>query len=82
MRHWFHAISRHLEGPLAGYGKSWRPLVYCWRGGQRSGAFTHILREIGWAARKLDGGYKTWRHQVLAELERQNPDDPVLQQGL
>lgn len=62
-------IARHLEGPLAGYGKSWRPLVYCWRGGQRSGAFTHILREIGWAARKLDGGYKTWRHQVLAELE-------------
>lgn len=63
-------IARYLEGPLAEYGKSWRPLVYCWRGGQRSGAFTHILREIGWSARKLEGGYKTWRHLVLNELEQ------------
>jgi tRNA 2-selenouridine synthase len=48
--------------------KTWRPLVYCWRGGKRSGAFTHILREIGWDAHRLDGGYKAWRQQVLADL--------------
>ena len=41
---------------------------YCWRGGQRSGAFTHILREIGWDAHRLQGGYKSWRHHVIEQL--------------
>ena len=61
-------IARHLEEGLNQHPKSWKPLIYCWRGGQRSGAFTHILREIGWAARRLDGGYKSWRHHVLEGL--------------
>jgi len=62
-------IARHLEERLNVHPKSWKPLVYCWRGGQRSGAFTHILREIGWSARRLDGGYKSWRHHVLEGLQ-------------
>lgn len=62
-------IARHLDEQLSQYPKSWKPLIYCWRGGQRSGAFTHILREIGWSARRLDGGYKSWRHHVLESLE-------------
>jgi tRNA 2-selenouridine synthase len=62
-------IARHLDEQLNQHPKSWRPLIYCWRGGQRSGAFTHILREIGWSARRLDGGYKSWRHHVLQSLE-------------
>lgn len=62
-------IARHLDEQLSQYPKSWKPLIYCWRGGQRSGAFTHILREIGWSARRLDGGYKSWRHHVLENLE-------------
>jgi len=62
-------IARHIEEQLSDFPKSWKPLIYCWRGGQRSAAFTHILREIGWAARRLDGGYKTWRHHVLEHLE-------------
>ncbi|MCK9283936.1 MAG: tRNA 2-selenouridine(34) synthase MnmH [Rhodocyclaceae bacterium] len=62
-------IARHIEERFLDRPKSWRPLIYCWRGGQRSGAFTHILREIGWAARRLDGGYKAWRRHVLDRLE-------------
>ena len=61
-------IARHIEQHLLDKPKSWRPLVYCWRGGQRSGAFTHILREIGWDARRLRGGYKSWRQHVIAQL--------------
>ena len=49
--------------------KGWRPLVYCWRGGKRSGAMAHILREIGWRAAQLDGGYKSYRREVVAQLE-------------
>lgn len=61
-------IATHIETLFLDRPKSWRPLVYCWRGGKRSGAFVHILREIGWDAHRLDGGYKAWRKHVVAEL--------------
>jgi tRNA 2-selenouridine synthase len=61
-------IARHLERSLQDRPKGWRPLVYCWRGGKRSGALTHVLREIGWDARALEGGYKAFRRAVIAEL--------------
>jgi len=61
-------IARHLENTLLDRPKNWRPLVYCWRGGKRSGAFTHVLREIGWDARALAGGYKAFRRAVMSEL--------------
>lgn len=49
--------------------KDWRPLVYCWRGGKRSGAMAHILREIGWQAATLDGGYRAYRRWVVGQLD-------------
>ena len=61
-------VSRHVETLFAGNGKDWRPLVYCWRGGKRSGAMAHILREIGWQAATLEGGYRAYRRWVLEEL--------------
>ncbi|MDR3392664.1 MAG: tRNA 2-selenouridine(34) synthase MnmH [Sulfuriferula sp.] len=61
-------IADHLERHFAGKPKSWRPLIYCWRGGTRSGAMTHILNQVGWHAGKLDGGYKSYRRTVLDEL--------------
>ena len=63
-------IARHLEGELAGKPRHWRPLVYCWRGGQRSGAMVHVLTAIGWPARQLEGGYRAFRRHVVAELEQ------------
>ncbi len=62
-------IARHLETRFQGHPKSWKPLVYCWRGGQRSGAMSIILAQVGWAAHKLEGGYKTYRRHVLEQLE-------------
>jgi tRNA 2-selenouridine synthase len=61
-------IGRHLETALAERTRDWRPLVYCWRGGKRSGAFAHVLREIGWNAHTLEGGYKAYRRWVVARL--------------
>ena len=58
----------HVEGPLAGHGGGWRPLVYCWRGGMRSGSFATILGQIGWRAEVLEGGYRAWRRLVSAAL--------------
>ena len=62
-------IARHLETHFRGHPKSWRPLIYCWRGGQRSGAMSIVLAQVGWAAHKLEGGYKTYRRDVLDKLE-------------
>lgn len=64
-------IAQHLESHLADKPKSYSPLVYCWRGGSRSGSLTHILQQIGFAAIQLEGGYKAYRRHVVAELARQ-----------
>ena len=61
-------VADHVEGPLAEKDGSWRPLVYCWRGGQRSGSFTIILQQIGWRADTVEGGYMTWRRLVKTAL--------------
>ncbi|MFD1510210.1 tRNA 2-selenouridine(34) synthase MnmH [Lacimonas salitolerans] len=58
----------HLQGPLADRDGAWRPLVYCWRGGQRSGSFTSILQQIGWRADIVQGGYKSYRRLVVQAL--------------
>ncbi|WP_224826172.1 tRNA 2-selenouridine(34) synthase MnmH [Cognatishimia sp. MH4019] len=58
----------HLEGSLADRDGRWRPLVYCWRGGQRSGSFASILSQIGWRVELIDGGYKSYRRLVVAAL--------------
>jgi len=61
-------VARHVETIFAGKGRAWRPLVYCWRGGKRSGAMAHILREIGWDAQTLPGGYRSYRKSVVEAL--------------
>lgn len=57
-------IADHIDGPLADKDGSWRPLVYCWRGGQRSGVFRTILSEVGWRAESIKGGYQSYRRLV------------------
>ncbi|MBV9361184.1 MAG: tRNA 2-selenouridine(34) synthase MnmH [Betaproteobacteria bacterium] len=61
-------VARHIEQRFRGKEKGWRPLVYCWRGGKRSGAMAHILREVGWDAKTLEGGYRAYRRWVVDEL--------------
>src|SRR3990170_6453127 len=62
-------FARHVENLFRDKEQTWRPLVYCWRGGKRSGAVAHILREIGWKADTLEGGYKAYRRWVVQQLE-------------
>jgi tRNA 2-selenouridine synthase len=63
-------IAAMLETAFAEQAREWRPLVYCWRGGQRSRALTEVLNEIGWRAVQLEGGYRAYRRHVVAELAR------------
>lgn len=62
-------IARHLRERFRDKPRGWRALVYCWRGGGRSGALTHVLSQIGWRVGRLDGGYKAYRRAVMAELQ-------------
>src|SRR5574341_487670 len=62
-------VAAHVLSLFTDQPKSWHPLVYCWRGGKRSGSMAHILREIGWNAQTLEGGYKAYRRWVVRELE-------------
>ena len=63
-------IANHLEHHLLEMPREWRPLIYCWRGGDRSGAFTHILNRIGWKAMQLEGGYQGFRRTVIDGLDQ------------
>ena len=58
----------HLQGPLAAKDGGWQPLIYCWRGGQRSGAFATILKQVGWRVQLLEGGYQSYRREVVKTL--------------
>lgn len=61
-------VAAHIERELMHTPKSWRPLVYCWRGGQRSASLAHILGQIGFKVTLLQGGYKAYRTALLADM--------------
>ena len=61
-------IARHVQTQVMPLPRSWRPLVYCWRGGQRSGSLALVLDQIGFAVQVLEGGYREFRRALLAEL--------------
>lgn len=72
----------HLEGYLSEKGGGYRPLVLCWRGGMRSGAFATILRSVGWQTETLAGGYRAYRRAVVDALYEQRwPAKVVLLSG-
>lgn len=62
-------IARHLEREGPTLNPEWKPLVYCWRGGQRSGSLALVLAQVGFEVHVLDGGYRAFRRRVLADLE-------------
>ena len=62
-------LARHLRERFADRPASWKPLVYCWRGGLRSGSMVTWLRLVGWDAQQLAGGYKSFRRHVVAQID-------------
>ena len=63
-------IARHLNERFLARPRQWRPLFYCWRGGDRSGAFAEVFSRVGWRVGRLEGGYKTYRRAVIADLAK------------
>ena len=62
-------VAAHVERHVADKAHDWTPLVYCWRGGKRSGALATVLDQIGFRVHLLEGGYRAFRRAVVAELE-------------
>ena len=63
-------IARHLETLFANKPRDWAPLIYCWRGGNRSNSLATVLSKIGWRPLLLEGGYKKFRQRVILDLQR------------
>jgi tRNA 2-selenouridine synthase len=61
-------IARHITRDIMDKPKGWKPLVYCWRGGQRSGSLSLVLGQIGFNVHVIEGGYKAFRGALLAEV--------------
>lgn len=61
-------IARHIENNILDKPKGWQPLVYCWRGGKRSGSLALVLGQIGFKVTLVEGGYKAFRGAVLADM--------------
>jgi len=64
-------VAQHIQHHVLDKPRGWRPLVYCWRGGQRSGALAAVLDAIGFSVQVLEGGYREFRRAVIAELQTQ-----------
>jgi tRNA 2-selenouridine synthase len=64
-------IAAHIEREVIDKPRGWKPLVYCWRGGNRSGALATILGAIGFQVTLVEGGYKAWRAALVDDLPAQ-----------
>ena len=62
-------LAKHLKDGFADKPANWKPVVYCWRGGLRSGSMVTWLRLVGWDAQQLAGGYKAFRHHVIEQID-------------
>ncbi len=62
-------LARHLRDTFHDKPANWKPLVYCWRGGLRSGSMVTWLRLVGWDAQQLAGGYKGFRTHVVEQID-------------
>jgi tRNA 2-selenouridine synthase len=64
-------ISKHIQDHVIDLPKDWQPLVYCWRGGKRSGSLALILGQIGFKVSIIEGGYKAFRTALIAAIPAQ-----------
>tara|TARA_Y100000588_G_scaffold258779_1_gene273447 strand:- start:934 stop:1995 length:1062 start_codon:yes stop_codon:yes gene_type:complete len=58
-------ISEHLKDYFVDKKKDYSPLIYCWRGGERSRSLATILESVGWRPSLLEGGYQGYRKHVI-----------------
>jgi len=63
-------IARHIQREVLTLPKNWQPLIYCWRGGKRSGALSMVLGQIGFKIYLIEGGYKAFRAALVEDIPK------------
>lgn len=63
-------IARHIQREVLTLPKSWQPLIYCWRGGKRSGSLSLVLGQIGFKVNLIEGGYKAFRAALVEDIPK------------
>ncbi len=61
-------IAQHIEQKVLELPRDWQPLIYCWRGGKRSGSLCTVLGAIGFKVVLLEGGYKAFRSAIIEDI--------------
>ena len=70
-----HNISKYLKDHFFNKEKTYSPLIYCWRGGERSKSMATFLNSIGWKTTLLEGGYQAYRKHIIGELKQKLSDN-------
>lgn len=63
-------IARHIQREVLELPKNWQPLIYCWRGGKRSGSLSMVLGQIGFKVNLIEGGYKAFRAAMVEDIPK------------
>jgi tRNA 2-selenouridine synthase len=63
-------IARHIQREVLELPKNWQPLIYCWRGGKRSGSLSMVLGQIGFKIHLIEGGYKAFRAALVEDIPK------------
>ena len=62
-------IAAHIEREVIDKARDWSPLLYCWRGGKRSGSLALVLDQVGFRVNLVEGGYKAFRAAMLQDVQ-------------
>ena len=63
----FHSFIKTVKGYISSEPQT--VFLYCWRGGMRSGIMSWLLETAGIRTILLKGGYKSYRHWALQQIE-------------
>ncbi len=63
-------------------GREKQPVIYCWRGGMRSGSVASFLEFAGLEAIRLSGGYRAYRNYILEKIPFLLPNQAIVLHGM
>ena len=67
----------HLFAAIEERSRAGTPVLFCWRGGQRSKVLYQLLESLDVEAYRLQGGYKAYRRFILDRLDTETLQKPV-----
>lgn len=66
-----------LFAAIEEHSRAGTPVLFCWRGGQRSKVLYELLKSLDVEVYRLQGGYKSYRRFILDRLDIEKVEKPV-----